>query len=77
MVEAGGQILGAAVERARTTEVDVQSTAVLGSPAAVLCDAADEAQLLVLGRRSHGILGSVAEACAAHAACPVLVLPST
>ena len=77
MVEAGGQILSAAVERADATEVDVQSTAVLGSPAAVLCDAAEQAQLLVVGRRSHGILGSVAEACAAHAACPVLVLPSS
>jgi nucleotide-binding universal stress UspA family protein len=76
MVEAGAQILGAAVDRAETTGVDVEGSAVLGSPAAVLCDAAEDAQLLVVGRRSHGILGSVAEACASHAACPVLVLPS-
>ena len=49
-----------------------------GRPATVLVDASRGADLLALGSRGHGtvsgaLLGSVAEHCAAHAHCPVLV----
>ena len=49
------------------------------SPAAELVDASHGAQLLVLGTRGHGevvgtLLGSVAFAVTAHAACPVVVV---
>jgi nucleotide-binding universal stress UspA family protein len=51
-----------------------------GSAAKVLLDRADEAQLLVVGARGHGgfrglLSGSVATAVAAHAPCPVVVVP--
>lgn len=50
-----------------------------GRPAVELCQAAANAQLLVLGTRGHGefatmILGSVSLECIAHAPCPVLTV---
>lgn len=50
-----------------------------GSPAAVLVDAADGADLLVVGSRGRGgfaqlLLGSVAEQCVHHTRCPVCVV---
>ncbi|MFG2741664.1 universal stress protein [Streptomyces chartreusis] len=49
-----------------------------GTPVSVLLDAAREASLLVVGSRGLGgfaglLLGSVAQHCAQHAACPVVV----
>ncbi|HET7414508.1 MAG TPA: universal stress protein [Arthrobacter sp.] len=55
-------------------------TSVLNGPAAsTLMSVAEDAKMLVLGRRGHGgfsglQLGSVSNACAAHALCPVLVV---
>jgi nucleotide-binding universal stress UspA family protein len=51
-----------------------------GHAARVLLDAADGADLLVVGSRGHGgftglLLGSVSQHLAAHAPCPVLVVP--
>ena len=51
-----------------------------GHPARVLLDAAADADLLVVGSRGHGgfagmLLGSVSQHLAAHAPCPVLVVP--
>ncbi len=50
-----------------------------GHPASVLTEAAQGAELLVVGSRGHGafagmLLGSVSEYCAAHSPCPVVVV---
>jgi nucleotide-binding universal stress UspA family protein len=50
-----------------------------GHPAEVLMEAADHADLLVVGSRGHGafaaaMLGSVGEYCVHHAHCPVLII---
>ncbi|MDI3313391.1 MAG: universal stress protein [Mycobacterium sp.] len=52
---------------------------VLGDPIKVLVEASRDAQLLVVGSRGRSpfaglILGSVSQACAARAACPVVVV---
>ncbi|HXV92525.1 MAG TPA: universal stress protein [Pseudonocardia sp.] len=65
---------GEAVER-----VPVEVQAVAGAPAAVLLDAAWDADLLVVGHRGRGgiagaLLGSVAMQCVLHAPCPVTVV---
>lgn len=50
-----------------------------GRPAVRLVEESERALMLVLGRRGHGglrgsALGSVSDACIAHAHCPVLVV---
>ena len=52
-----------------------------GAPAATILDAAEGADLVVIGRRGVGgfqrlLLGSVSEHVARHAPCPVVVLPA-
>jgi nucleotide-binding universal stress UspA family protein len=59
----------------------VRSQVVNGDPAQVLLDAADGAELLVVGSRGHGgfaeaLLGSVGQHCVHHAHCPVLIMRS-
>jgi nucleotide-binding universal stress UspA family protein len=85
----------AAAERILRAEVDAQTAAVPatasipvaeevveGRAADVLCDAAREADLLVLGSHGHDrvyhtVLGSTAEECVERAQCPVVVIPAT
>lgn len=66
---------------ASTDEVPVSTVVAEGPAAAALLDAADGAELLVVGSRGHGgfsgmLLGSVSQHCVAHAACPVVVVRS-
>ena len=73
------------IDAAISEEVDpadghlVRSRVVRGHPAQVLLDAAQGADLLVVGSRGHGscagaLLGSVGQHCAHHARCPVLIV---
>jgi nucleotide-binding universal stress UspA family protein len=59
--------------------VKVSSTVREGNPAQVLIEAADGADLLVVGSRGHGgfaeaLLGSVSQHCVQHAPCPVVII---
>jgi nucleotide-binding universal stress UspA family protein len=52
-----------------------------GGAARVLVEESEEAELLVVGSRGHGgfvglLVGSVSGACAHHAGCPVVIVPS-
>ncbi len=62
--------------------VQIEHHIVEGGPAAVLLDAAESAELVVVGSRGHGgfkglLLGSVSHQVVGHAACPVVVVPSS
>ncbi|MEV6889543.1 universal stress protein [Kribbella sp. NPDC051137] len=62
-----------------TSSVSVSSAAIQGPAAAVLVEAAQDADLLVDGSRGHGafagmLLGSVGQHCAQQARCPVVVV---
>ncbi len=62
-------------------ELSVERRAIEGDPAAVLLEAARDADMLVVGTRGRGgfaglVLGSVSHRCAQHAPCPVVVVPS-
>lgn len=78
-----------AARRTLTAEVDdvigpehpvaVRESLVLGHAAQVLLEAAEDADLLVLGSRGRGtfartLLGSVSTRCAVHRACPVVIV---
>ena len=59
--------------------IDVERSIVQGAAAHVLIQAAENAELLVVGSRGRGgfaalLLGSVSEQCAGHAACPVVIV---
>lgn len=61
------------------TDVTVDVRVAQGYPAMLLLEAAEGADLLVVGSRGHGelsgmLLGSVGLHCATHAPCPVLIL---
>lgn len=59
--------------------LEVETVVVAGAAARVLLDAAEGADLLVVGSRGHGgfaglLLGSVGQQCVSHAPCPVVVV---
>ncbi len=59
--------------------VTIHARVVEGQPASVLLQAAEDADLLVLGSRGHGgfagaLLGSVSQHCVQYATCPVVVI---
>ncbi len=57
-------------------EVEVRPLVAEGPAGPVLVDAAGNADLLVIGYRSHGgvLLGSVGQYCVHHAPCPVVII---
>lgn len=60
--------------------IEVERVVRLGAPARVLLDAAQDADLLVVGTRGLGgfrglMLGSVSQQCAHHAPCPIVIVP--
>lgn len=62
-----------------TCRVPLTLTVREGAAAAALLDAADGADLLVVGSRGHGgfagmLLGSVSQHCTRHARCPVAII---
>ncbi len=74
------------VAKKGTTTVTVETRATMGDPFWQICQAAEHAELTVMGSHgrtglSHVLLGSVAERVVRHAPCPVLVvrlpLPAT
>jgi nucleotide-binding universal stress UspA family protein len=69
-------------EIAPSPAVPLQTLVAEGDPTESLIEASKEADLLVLGSRGRSpfaglMLGSVSQACAAHAACPVVVVKRT
>jgi nucleotide-binding universal stress UspA family protein len=75
----GEEMLDALVAEVGNAGVDVERVAVEGGPAHVLVEAAEGADLLVVGSRGHGgfaglLLGSVSQQVAHHAPCPVVIV---
>ena len=63
-----------------TGGVEVERRVSSGPPARALVEAAESADLLVVGSRGRGgfaglLLGSVSQQCAHHALCPVAIVP--
>lgn len=59
--------------------IPVSTLVAEGNPARALLDAADAAELLVVGSRGHGgfagvLVGSISQQCVHHAKCPVVVV---
>ena len=75
----GERVLDAAIAEVGTEGVDVERASIEGSPARALVEAAEGADLLVVGSRGHGgfvglLLGSVSQQVAHHALCPVVIV---
>lgn len=83
--QAAAEVLHAMVAAARdpaTDDVEVEERVVRGAPAQALLEAAEGADLLIVGSRGRGgfaglLLGSVSQQCAQHATCPVVIVPHT
>ncbi len=71
--------LAEVVEATPTGDVEVDEWVMMGSPRAVLTEASEDHDLLVLGRTGHSrlaqiFLGSTVSYCVRHAECPVVVV---
>jgi nucleotide-binding universal stress UspA family protein len=84
LVPSARAVVGEQVRRARSGGrghgVPIETVVAEGHPAHVLVDAALDGDLLVVGSRGHGgvaalALGSTSHRAAAHARCPVVVVP--
>jgi nucleotide-binding universal stress UspA family protein len=69
-----------ALDEVDTGGVHVETEFREGNPAHVLLEAAEDADLLVVGSRGLGgfrglMLGSVGQQCAHHAPCPLVIVP--
>jgi nucleotide-binding universal stress UspA family protein len=78
---ASGDALARTVRTVLGTDpaIEVRETVAVGHPARVLVELARDAELLVVGSRSHGavsdaLLGSVSAYCTHHAHCPIVVV---
>jgi nucleotide-binding universal stress UspA family protein len=74
------QAMAAVAEEAKRAGVEINPIVTEGAASAVLCEAAEGADLLVVGFRGHGalrslVLGSVTHDVLHHAPCPVVVIP--
>lgn len=61
------------------SDAPIEQRVIQGTPAAVLVEESQGADLLVVGSRGHGgfaqlLLGSVSQQCAHHAECPVVIV---
>ncbi|HLB04800.1 MAG TPA: universal stress protein [Gaiellaceae bacterium] len=68
-------------EVAGESDVTIEEVIAEGPAASILVEAAEGADLLVVGSRGHGgftglLLGSVSQQCAHHAPCPVVIVRS-
>jgi nucleotide-binding universal stress UspA family protein len=75
----GERLLDEAIAEVGAEGVNVERASVGGFPARVLVEAAQGADMLVVGSRGHGgfiglLLGSVSQQCAHHAPCPVVIV---
>jgi nucleotide-binding universal stress UspA family protein len=76
---AASEALGRSLEGVDLEGVDLRPESVEGSPAEVLLEAAEGADVLVVGSRGRGgfrglVLGSVSQKIAHHAPCPVVIV---
>lgn len=76
---AGRRLIEAALDEVDTAGLAVETRAAIGNVARTLCEAAEGAQLLVVGARGLGgfrglLVGSVTQQVVAHAPCSVLVV---
>jgi nucleotide-binding universal stress UspA family protein len=78
--KAAEKVLDGCIDRVDTSDVRLTRVTAVGGAAAPLVEMSGKAELVVVGSRGAGLLarmtlGSVASQVAAHAACPVAVIP--
>jgi nucleotide-binding universal stress UspA family protein len=75
---AAREALEASLGDADISGVDLRAESLQGSPADVILEAGQDADLIVVGSRGHGaireLLGSVSQKVAHHARCPVVIV---
>ena len=79
VAEAAQHVLDEALSKVDADGVDVEQRVVKGQAPAALLEAAEDADMVVVGSRGHGgftglLLGSVGHALTHHAHCPVVVV---